>query len=311
MIPLHYRHYVRVRVRPTCGFGYLADRAAVDRLVTLGRSVPTEAFLIDAGDAVTEAAHARAKSSQVGDAYTRDRLRTPRFTYFDEFSGRTEDAELPSGGSPFLDLVLGGGPTLRTWYGQHRGDCDPGIEVTICDDPLDLHCHTLLNQRLYPASMRMCQELTEAANALMEAFPGGTASPVLAAGCFVWLIDVLGLNCEQQATLCAFGLDYLSRYLEWAGTGSSAEVLVRRVEQVAQAAGIVRTSARRSPHPPASLSGLAAATDDWFFFPESVWMQFHWLVSSLPVDLAHELALAQALQSWVIRAGISHGADTR
>ncbi|WP_194892061.1 hypothetical protein [Catenulispora pinisilvae] len=285
-----------MRVRPVRGFGYLGDRDSFQYLVALGRSVPGGAYLVDAGDAATEAAHAQARRSQAGERYTRERLQAPRFTYFDEISNHSDDTHTLAGG-PFLDLIVGGESSLDTWYRRYHDGHDKRVEVSIHDSPLDLHCHTPLNQRLAPDGMRLCRELVDAADTLIAAFPDGTAAPLLAAGCFIRLVDALELDGEQKGRLCDHGFKYLSQYLECSSTATPSDVRARRVEQVREAADFAR--AALSTRPGAGLRIGLSADDDRFFFPESVWLQFHWLVSSLPVGLVQELALAEALSTWV------------
>jgi hypothetical protein len=306
-----YPNYVQVRLQPTGGFGYLADRGAFEGLVVLGRSAPAQAFLIDPGDASTEAAHMLAKHHQAGETCTRERLGAPRFSYADELAGHGEGSPPPAGQATFLDLVLGGGDSLLTWYQVECRDAAEGMELSVTQDPLDLHCHTPLNQRLHPAGLRVCQVLVEAAAGLIAGAGAGGPSALLAAGCFIHLIDALGLDRGQQLRLCEFGFEYLSQYLECEGTGSPPDVRARRVDQVSRAAGTVRAQGRQSRYAADSVPALTGGDGDGFFFPESVWMQFHWLTSSLPVGLDQELALAEALAQWAAQDLANHGAGAR
>jgi hypothetical protein len=293
----YHPYYARVRSYQVDDFGFAAGWVTFQRLSALGRSSPSRSFLVDAGDRFTEATHKNAKAVQSDGEYTRERLRRPRFTYAEEQQQLIENrAEHFS--HPFLELVMATDQDLPGWWRR-----PPGSSIRSCSaDPMDLHCHTPLNQRLLPLNMRICQVLVEAL-ADLDAEPWAQNLPLRAAACLARLALILGLDHEEITAVTAFGRSYLAQYLEW--PGSSQESIERRTAQVASVAdrfGIAASYDARE-----LLDGLPAALGQshGFFFPESLWMQFHWLTSSLGVPLGQEMALAEALDMWARRQSLN------
>lgn len=292
MRPFRYHsQYLCIRTYLAAGFGYVASWDTFLRLAALGRSAPCASLLIDAGDHLTEITHGQAKDRQNDSDYTAQRLQSPKSTHGEERRQREDlTSETPSVG-PFLELVLAGDGKLRAWNWRRGSDLPGRTVVTAHRHPMEVHCHTPLNQRLLPANLRVCQLLVDClADGGDRGQPWKDTPPLVAATCFAQCVELLGLNDEEQVALATFGHFYLARYLDWSGSNSSPSVIRRRVRQI--------NDAVEQLQPVCAASKAVPSEEEGFFFPESLWMQFHWFASSLGVSLSQEMALAEALREW-------------
>jgi hypothetical protein len=298
-------HLVYATIRrdaPGSSYGFLANQALLKDLLDLAYRAPHDAFLIDAGDGHTRAAHAEAKRSQRMAEYTRERLGTPARTYQEEREAL--DLALgdpaPDSGPPFLELVLAGNSSLETWV---TAQGEPSHVAVLAKTPAAVHCHTPLNQRLLRPNLELCRWFVSRLASTPRLPPDATdpATVLLAAGAFVALARVLDLSSQELVRLANFGKSYLARYLSWEGH-TSPESLGRRVRKIREAAD------RRGFGDQPDKVGRAwldssLRHEPWFFEPESLWMQFHWFTASLGLPLAREMALVEALCAWTRQEG--------
>lgn len=296
----HRYHPVHATIRrdlPGSSYGFLANLEAFKDLVDLADHASYEAFLVDAGDPATRAAHAEARRFQSPAEYTRERLGTPARTYQEEREALDVDprGHTPDLGPPFLELVLGGYSRLEAWV---TGQVDLRHGALLAMTPDALHCHTPLNQRLLRPNLELCHWFVSGLAAVPSPPADGNdpAAVLLAAGAFVTLGRVLDLRPQELVSLADFGRSYLARYLSWAGR-SGSEALGGRVRQVRAAADRWGFEDHQGRIGRAWLDS-SLHHEPWFFQPESVWMQFHWFTASLGLPLSREMALAEALDAW-------------
>lgn len=284
-------HAIHVTLRHPCAVhGFLPNIELLRELVKVARDAPCTTFLVDAGDALTARAHATARRQQHIADYNRTRLATPAQTFADEQRELATEHAPVAQLQPFVELVLAGNAQLVEWARQRGG-------TTLHSRPDEVHCHTPLNQRLLPANMRICQWLVDGL-ATTSNLPANAETPdavLLAGRAFVALCETLELDRPRREELAGFGHCYLSRYLAWDGH-SPQSVLDRRVARIGPAA-------RDRPFiaPATRLDGgwlVDAESQQCWFFPESLWMQYHWFVASLAVPLGREVALTEALHAW-------------
>lgn len=292
--PRYHPTYVTIRRNMhSSSYGFLPNLTGVTALLDLAQSTPHDSFLVDAGDALTHAAHSRVRRSQHLDDYSRERLRVPASTYADERTKLTagwkpDDSDQP----PFVELVLAGDSDLAIW----ASTCDEYAETW--DDPNGVHCHTPLNQRLLRPNLQLCEWLVRSlADARENSLNDSTHEYVLLAGSvFIGICRALDLSDTERGRLASFGHRYLARYLEW-DNQSPHHVRERRAQRIHQTAERFNFGHAQSGLDPGWLESATHA-EPWFFFPESVWMQYHWFAQSLPLPLSRELALTEALLTW-------------
>ncbi len=285
--------YVCIRRSLREGFGYLSDWETFQQLITIGQAAPCTSFLVDAGNDFTEAAHADARRDQSISDYGRERLRTPRFSYAAEHQRREQSITEYSSGGAFLELVLAGGRALESWHDANRDRLGGPGEISLDHDPMGIHCHTPLNQRLLPAHMRICQHLVKTLGAVRAAMNIDIPPPMLAAICWVQSLDALGFSQDAHESLCEFGFTYLACYLADADLVDGTTIVAGSLaDQIDAALG--QLPARGKLRPPGKAANLPEAAEG-FLVPESLWMQMHWFVSCLGVSVFQELALTRAL----------------
>ncbi len=289
----YHPYYVCVRRYADAGYGYLASWQAFREFCSVAWAAPKANFLVDAGDSTSSAEHERARHEQSDRDYSRQRLRTPRFTHEEE-RARAESLQSPAADErPFLELVLAGSDGLASWHRMHSHEARGG---TSCTDPRQIHCHTPLNQRLLPAHLIICQELIECLVLLGTDSPAiRQVPPLLAGACQTELSRRLTLDADQRDRLARFGQSYLADYLGCSGVLSDPSQRRRRALQIESWASRAGNLARRARGGVAGEVHRVWDADSGVIFPESVWMQCHWFAASMGVTLSQEMALAESI----------------
>lgn len=269
-------------------------------------------WFIRYGDAATEAQLQLAHQRQCVDEYSRARLSQPAHSYLTERQLLQQNAGVRQGENAFLELVMGFScsvPQLQEKSQHLQSLFQPENETArwkthIVSRPDDLACHTPLNQRLLRANFDLCQWFTLS---LLQLKPkqldqvNKQTALGMSLAVFQTMCSALELQPQEQMQILTFGRQYLAQYLEVAEDELRSDPAApRRVNALVQLEAMARNTSSGDLESIRSLilnrQWLSEQSKTgWFFFPESLWMQYHWLNSFVGIDLIAELALVDAM----------------
>lgn len=269
-------------------------------------------WFIRYGEADMEAQLQLARELQSVEEYNRARISVPARNYHTERHLLEEHMNGTQNDGPFLELVMGFSEDMaqlrdksqRFQEMYQQGKEMAKLDISLAAQPEEVICHTPLNQRLFVANFDLCQWFTLS---LLHLKPeqldqvGKQAILGISIVAFKKVCNSLELQEQEQMHILTFGRRYLAQYLDISDEELRVDPAApRRVKALAQLeARAKNAAARRGSDLPCMLPGRQWLNEqcptNWFFFPESFWMQYHWFNSFIGLDLIAELALVDAL----------------
>ncbi|SRR5258707_2539456 len=286
--------------------------AKLFHLARIAALVAPRRWFIRYGEADIEAQLQLARELQSVEEYNRARLSVPARNYHTERHLLEEHTNGTQNDGPFLELVMGFSEDMdqlrdksqRFQEMYQQGKEMAKLDIYLATRPEEVICHTPLNQRLFVANFDLCQWFTLS---LLHLEPdqldqvGKQAILGISIAAFQTVCNSLELQEQEQMHILTFGRRYLAQYLDISDEELRADPAApRRVKALAQLEARAKNAASgRCENLQCTLPGRhwldEQCQTNWFFFPESFWMQYHWFNSFIELDLSAELALVDAL----------------